>query len=270
MRPAVVAICNRKGGTGKTSVAINLAAYLSKLGKKILLIDLDSQANATSGLGIVGGQKGIYEVLSQKISLADSMIVARGNLWLSPSSENLAGADVEIVNSENRESILARIIDSFIKSDNPGLDFIIIDTPPSLSLITINSLVAADKVLIPVQAEYFALEGLGQLCKTIDLVRSNLQPNLTILGALVTMYDRRSKLSLEVWQELYLHFPHSIFRTVIPRNIRLAEAPSYGKTILEYAPHSKGARAFRRLSKEFLSLCKKSLPNDFRERGALN
>jgi len=254
MRPAVITICNRKGGTGKTSVAINLAAYLSRLGKKVLLIDLDPQANATSGLGVTDNQKGIYEVLSQKILLTDSMIATRGNLWLSPSSENLAGADVEIVDMENRESILSCVLNSFIENENPDLDFILIDTAPSLSLITINSLVAADKVLIPVQAEYFALEGLGQLCKTIDLVKNNLQPNLSILGALVTMYDGRSKLSLEVWQELYRHFPHPIFRTVIPRNVRLAEAPSYGQTILEYAPHSKGARAFRRLTKEFLSL----------------
>lgn len=252
-KPVVITICNRKGGTGKTSVAINLAAYLSRLGKKILLIDLDPQSNATSGLGVVDNQQGIYEVLSQKISLSDSMIAVRGNFWLTPASENLAGADVEIVDVENRESILSRIINSFIENDNPDIDFILIDTAPSLSLITINSLVAADKVLIPVQAEYFALEGLGQLCKTIDLVKSNLQPNLSILGAVVTMYDGRSKLSLEVWQELYRHFPHPIFRTVIPRNVRLAEAPSYGQTILEYAPHSKGARAFRRLSREFLA-----------------
>ena len=251
MKPVVITICNRKGGTGKTSVAINLAAYLSYSGKKVLLIDLDPQANATSGLGVTNNQKGIYEVLSQNISLADSMVSARGNFWLSPSSENLAGADVEIVDVENRESVLSHIINSFIKNDNPDLDFILIDTAPSLSLITINSLVAADRVLIPVQAEYFALEGLGQLCKTIDLIKNNLQPSLNILGAVVTMYDSRSKLSLEVWQELYHHFPHHIFRTVIPRNVRLAEAPSYGQTILEYAPHSKGARAFRRLTKKF-------------------
>ena len=256
MRPAVITICNRKGGTGKTSVAINLAAYLSRLGKKVLLIDLDPQANATSGLGVANSQQGIYEALSQKISLADSMIAVRGNFWLSPSNENLAGADVEIVDTENRESILSHVLNSFIENNNPDLDFILIDTAPSLSLITINSLVAANKVLIPVQAEYFALEGLGQLCKTIDLVKNNLQPNLSILGALVTMYDARSKLSFEVWQELYRHFPHPIFRTVIPRNVRLAEAPSYGQTILEYAPHSKGARAFRRLTKEFLSFNK--------------
>jgi len=252
MKPVIITICNRKGGTGKTSVAINLAAYLSRLGKKVLLIDLDPQANATSGLGVVGNQQGIYEVLSQKVSLGDSIIAVRGNFWLSSSSENLAGADIEIIDIENREFILSRVINSFIESDNPDMDFILIDTAPSLSLITINSLVAADQVLIPVQAEYFALEGLGQLCKTIDLVKNNLQPNLKILGALVTMYDGRSKLSLEVWQELYRHFPYPIFRTVIPRNVRLAEAPSYGKTILEYAPHSKGARAFRRLAKEFL------------------
>ena len=250
----IFSFANHKGGVGKSSSCSAIGAYLHKLKYKVLLIDLDPQANATSGLGVVGNQQGIYEVLSQKVLLGDSMIAVRGNLWLSSSSENLAGADIEIIDIENRESILSRVINSFIEGDNPDMDFILIDTAPSLSLITINSLVAADQVLIPVQAEYFALEGLGQLCKTIDLVRNNLQPNLKILGALVTMYDARSKLSLEVWQELYRHFPYPIFRTVIPRNVRLAEAPSYGQTILEYAPHSKGARAFRRLAKEFLTL----------------
>lgn len=253
-KPKITTICNRKGGTGKTSVAINLAAYLSRLGYKILLIDLDPQSNATSGLGVDNRRSGIYEVLSGDASFQEIIMAARGNLWLAPASENLAGAEVEIVGQENRESILKKSINSFIQKQVIDIDFILIDTAPSLSLITINSLVAADQVLIPVQTEYFALEGLTQLCKTIDLVKESLQPNLSILGAVLTMYDSRNKLSSEIWQELYRHFPYYIFRTVIPRNVRLAEAPSYGQSVLEYAPRSRGAKAFHRLAKEFLVL----------------
>ncbi|MCF7907094.1 ParA family protein [Patescibacteria group bacterium] len=253
-KPKIITICNRKGGTGKTSVAINLAAYLSRLGHKVLLIDLDPQSNATSGLGVDNRRSGIYEVLSGDASFQEIIMAARGNLWLAPASENLAGAEVEIVGRENRESILRKSINSFIEKQEIDIDFILIDTAPSLSLITINSLVAADQILIPVQTEYFALEGLTQLCKTIDLVKEGLQPNLSILGAVLTMYDGRNKLSSEIWQELYRHFPYYIFRTVIPRNVRLAEAPSYGQSVLEYAPRSRGAKAFHRLAKEFLAL----------------
>ncbi|MBU4369521.1 AAA family ATPase [Patescibacteria group bacterium] len=254
MQPKVIVICNRKGGTGKTNVAINLAAYLSALGKKILLIDLDPQANASSGLGIGDRSQGIYEVLSQKISLNSSITATRRNLWVIPANENLAGADIELVNIPEREFVLSKVIKNILaEKAEENYDYIFIDTPPSLSLITVNSLVAADQVLIPVQAEYYALEGLGQLLQTIGLVKENLQPNLKILGAVLTMYDGRGRLSAEVWEELYKHFPYKIFRTIIPRNVRLAEAPSYGQTILEYAPKSKGARAYKRLAKEFLS-----------------
>ena len=253
MQSKVIVICNRKGGTGKTNVAINLAAYLSALGKKILLIDLDPQANASSGLGIGDCSQGIYEVLSQKIPLNSSITATRRNLWVIPANENLAGADIELVNMPEREFVLSKVIKNIlVEKDGENFDYIFIDTPPSLSLITVNSLVAADQVLIPVQAEYYALEGLGQLLETIKLIKENLQPNLGILGAVLTMYDGRGRLSAEVWEELYKHFPYKIFRTIIPRNIRLAEAPSYGQTILEYAPKSKGARAYKRLAKEFL------------------
>ena len=253
MLPKTIVICNRKGGTGKTNVAINLAAYLSAFGKKILLIDLDPQANATSGLGVGDRSQGIYEALSQKISLSSSITAVRRNFWLIPANENLAGADIEMVNLPQREFILAKTINNLLAGKmNENFDYIFIDTPPSLSLITVNSLVAADEILIPVQAEYYALEGLGQLLQTIKLVKENLQPHLKILGAVLTMYDGRGRLSAEVWEEMYKHFPYKIFRTIIPRNIRLAEAPSYGQTILEYAPRSKGARAYQRLAKEFL------------------
>ncbi len=253
MQSKIIVICNRKGGTGKTNVTINLAAYLAAFGKKILLIDLDSQANASSGLGVGDRSQGIYEVLSKKISLNSSIKATRQNLWVIPANENLAGADIELVNVPEREFVLSKIIKNILDGQaGEKFDYIFIDTPPSLSLITVNSLVAADQVLIPVQAEYYALEGLGQLLETIKLIKENLQPNLKILGAVLTMYDGRGRLSAEVWEELYKHFPYRIFRTIIPRNVRLAEAPSYGQTILEYAPKSKGANAYKRLAKEFL------------------
>ncbi len=253
MPPKVIVICNRKGGTGKTNVAINLAAYLSTIGKKILLIDLDPQANATSGLGVENRSQGIYEAMSRQIPLNSSLTLVRNNLWLIPANENLAGADIEMVDLPQREFILTKTINDILaEKTDESFDYVFIDTPPSLSLLTVNSLVAADQILIPVQAEYYALEGLGQLLETVKLVKENLKPNLDVLGAVITMYDNRGRLSEEVWEELYRHFPYYVFRSIIPRNIRLAEAPSYGKTIFEYAPQSKGAKAYKRLAKEFL------------------
>ncbi len=253
MQPKIIVICNRKGGTGKTNVAVNLAAYLSSFGKKILLIDLDPQANASSGLGVENRTQGIYEAMSRQIPLSSSIMPVRNNFWLIPANENLAGADIEMVDLPQREFVLAKTIDDVLaEKSGENFDYVFIDTPPSLSLLTINSLVAANQVLIPVQAEYYALEGLGQLLETIKLVKENLKPNLGVLGAVITMYDGRGRLSEEVWEELYRHFPHYIFRTIIPRSIRLAEAPSYGQTILEYAPKSKGANAYKRLAQEFL------------------
>ncbi len=252
MRPKNIVICNRKGGTGKTNVAVNLAAYLAAVGKKVLLVDLDPQANATSGLGLLENQPGVYEAMAQSYPGWKNIVAVRQNFWLMPANENLAGADIEMVDMPQREFILKKTINDLFSQPEENFDYIFIDTPPSLGLITINSLVAADQVLIPVQAEYYALEGLSQLLKTINLIRKNLQPDLNVLGAVITMYDKRGRLSEEVWEELYRHFPYYVFRSVIPRNVRLAEAPSYGKTILEYAPHSKGARAYQRLAKEFL------------------
>ena len=253
MPSKTIVICNRKGGTGKTNVAVNLAAYLSNFGKKILLIDLDPQANATSGLGVDNrNHQGIYEAMSQPEKANLSVMAVRHNLWLMPASENLAAADIEMVDLPQREFILKNTIDSVLSQSGEIFDYIFVDTPPSLSLITINSLAAADQILIPVQAEYYALEGLGQLLKTIDLVKESIKPNLGIMGAVITMYDKRGRLSGEVWEELYRHFPYYIFRAIIPRNVRLAEAPSYGQTIFEYAPSSKGAKAYKNLAKEFL------------------
>ena len=246
----IISIVNQKGGVGKTATTLNLASYLAHFGKSILVIDIDPQANATSGLGVLNKNKGIYEILSKNISLKEGINNIKKNLYLIASNENLAGLEVEVVNTPKREWLLNDVLNEINPAD---FDFIFIDTPPSLGLITINSLIASDSILVPVQAEYYALEGLKQLLHTVDLIKENLKPNLNILGAVLTMYDSRNKLSQEVWEELYKNFPYKIFRTIIPRNVRLAEAPSFGKTILEYAPNSRGARAYRRLAKEFLS-----------------
>lgn len=249
----VIAVVNQKGGVGKTTTAVNLAVYLAELGKFVLLIDLDPQANATSGLGVNHGEldRGIYEVLSGQSAFRE--IIRNTNhegLRIAPATMSLAGANVELVSVENRESRLHH----GLAEVRGGYDYIIIDCPPSLGLLTINGLVAADKVLIPVQAEYYALEGLGQLIATINLVKENIKPELQILGAVLTMFDGRNKLSGEVMQELYKYFSNKIFRSIIPRSVRLAEAPSYGKSILHYDKSSKGAKAYERLARELIEM----------------
>ncbi|MFA6170947.1 MAG: AAA family ATPase [Patescibacteria group bacterium] len=249
----IISIVNQKGGVGKTTTAVNLGAYLAYFGKEVLLVDIDPQANATSGLGIdhrnlehgvyeaIIGNKPIFEVI--KRTLQDGFKVA-------PSTIALAGAGVELVSMHDREFRLKNILDE-VKDE---YDFVIIDGPPSVGLLTINSLVAADQVLIPIQSEYYALEGLGQLLETISLVQNNLKPNLNILGALITMFDRRNRLSGSVMQELYQYFPNRVLRTVIPRSVRLAEAPSYGRSILHYDPKSRGGRAYEKLAREIIDL----------------
>lgn len=248
----IISIVNQKGGVGKTTTAVNLAAYLAKYGKNVLLVDMDPQANATSGLGIEHEklEHGIYEVISGQKTLSHIVVPTKHQgLKVAPATLSLAGASVELVNEQNREYKLYQAL----LEGSGAYDYILIDCPPSLGLITINSLTAGNEILIPVQAEYYALEGLGQLLNTINLVRENLKPDLKILGAVLTMYDRRNKLSNEVMEQLYRYFPNRIFRSVIPRVVSLAEAPSYGKSILHYRPLSRGAWAYDRLAKEILS-----------------
>lgn len=247
----VISVVNQKGGVGKTTTAINLATYLARQGKFVLLVDIDPQANATSGLGHAARSipHGTYHALAGVKPISHVLLSTNiENLTIVPATVDLAGAQVELVNEERREF---RLRDALLEVRN-NYDVVIIDNPPSLGLLTLNGLVAADDVLIPVQCEYYALEGLSQLLETVRLVRENLQPNLNILGAVLTMYDNRAQLSRDVLEELYKHFPNNIFRSVIPRNVRLAEAPSHGKPIADYEPNSSGARAYERLAREIL------------------
>src|SRR3989338_4155638 len=249
--PRIISIVNQKGGVGKTTTAMNLAAYLSEFGQFVLLVDMDPQANATSGLGVDRSKlsHGVYEALSKQRRFHDIIQnTAHTGLRVAPATPDLAGANVELVDVERREWQLADLIEEA----KHAYDYIIVDCPPSLGLLTINSLVAADQILIQVQAEYYALEGMGQLLQTIDLIRTHIKAELEILGAVITMFDKRTRLSDDVMNELYQYFPDRIFRSVIPRTVRLAEAPSFGQSILHYDPKGKGARAYERLAREVL------------------
>lgn len=245
----VIAILNQKGGVGKTTTAVNLGSYLARMGKRVLLVDLDPQGNATSGLGIDKNSLGetMYDVLFNHDAGPSVMIDTEfNNLQLLPANQNLAGAEVQLVGVLQRELQLKQVIDRF------DHDFILIDCPPSLGLLTINALSAADQVLIPVQAEYFALEGLSQLLNVVERVQTAINPSLAILGVVLTMYDPRNSLSEQVKSELSKHFGNSLFSTLIPRNVRLAEAPSFGRPISEHDKWSKGARAYKSLAKEVI------------------
>lgn len=242
----IIAVLNQKGGVGKTTTAINLAAYLVKQGSSVLLVDLDPQANSTSGLGVQKNddEPGTYEVLLGNADMAGAMKETASHVHLLPTDGRLAALEVELVGQNGREQVLSRAL------TNAAGDYILIDCPPALSLLTVNALTAADSLLIPVQAEYYALEGLSQLLQVVQMVRQGLNPRLELLGVLLTMYDNRTTLASQVKQEVERHFGEKVFETVIPRNVRLAEAPSYGKPIAEYDKWSRGAKAYKKLAKE--------------------
>lgn len=250
MRQKIIAVVNQKGGVGKTTTSINVAAQIAGPKTSVLLVDLDPQGNATSGLGIPkeNTSQTTYDVLCRGTSLADSVQETHvAQLFVLPANADLAGAEVELVSQLQREFALKKAL------DQATYDYVIIDCPPSLGLLTINALTAATTVLIPVQAEYYALEGLSQLLNTIQAVRGSTNPNLELLGIALTMFDKRNSLSEQVEAEVKNYFGEKLFKTVIPRNVRLAEAPSYGRTIYEHDKWSKGARAYKALAQEIKS-----------------
>lgn len=245
-----IAIFNQKGGVGKTTTNVNLSASLAKIGKKILVIDNDPQGNSTSGLGVDKNEIefGLYDALIGDASPKDCIVHTQfKKLHIMPSNVDLAGAEIEMIDIENRENRLKRIIDD-VKED---YDFIFVDCPPSLGMLTINSLVAVDSVIIPIQCEYYALEGVSSLMNTFDLIKKSLNPNLAIEGILISMFDSRTNLSIQVAEEVKSFFKEKVYKTIIPKNVRLAEAPSYGVPVIEYDPKSKGSLAYKLLAKEF-------------------
>lgn len=249
-----IAIFNQKGGVGKTTTNINLAACLALKGKKVVILDIDPQGNTTSGVGIAkkGLEKTTYEILVDDQMNPEEAIISTGvkNLYIIPASVQLAGAEIELVKLDRREQRLKKAIDAI----KDKYDYIFIDCPPSLGLLTINSLTAVDSVLIPIQCEFYALEGVSQLMSTIELVKKSLNPNLKIQGVILSMFDGRTNLSIQVVEEVKKYFREKVYTTVIPRNVRLAEAPSYGMPITEYDPRSTGAQAYMDFAEEFLEL----------------
>ena len=250
--PRILAIANQKGGVGKTTTSINLAASVAAAGKRVLVIDLDPQQNATSGLGFPRGvvQEGIYEAIAGERSIRElTQLTEIPGLWMVPATRNLAGAEVELVNAERREWRLKEALSPIVEQ----YDYIIIDCPPSLGLLTLNALAAATAVVIPMQCEFFALEGLSQLTDTIAQVRASLNPELELEGILLTMVDPRMSLTRQVAEEVRSHFENKVYQTVIPRNVRLSEAPSHGKPIMLYDARSSGSQSYISLARELLA-----------------
>jgi chromosome partitioning protein len=250
--PRVVAVVNQKGGVGKSTTAVNLGAALAEMGRKVLVMDLDPQGNASTGLGIDPARRtvGTYQILSQGAAAGEAVMeTAVPGVWAIPSTIDLAGAEIELVGQISRETRLARAIEPVVAS----YDFVLLDCPPSLGLITVNALTAADELIVPIQCEYYALEGLGQLLRNVRLIQQNLNPRLRLTGIVLTMYDRRTKLSEQVVAEVRRYFGPRVYDTIIPRTVRLSEAPGYGRPITAYDSSSKGAKAYRRLAREFLA-----------------
>ena len=247
----IISFSNQKGGVGKTTTCINMAAYLATMGKKVLLVDIDPQGNATTGLGFSKSalKKSVYRVLIEDEPAQDNILTTElENLLLLPANIDLAGAEVELVGKKSRERILKNALEK-VRND---FDYLFIDCPPSLGLLTINALAAADSVIIPIQSEYYALEGLSQLMNTISLVRQHLNRNLKVEGVALTMYDGRSLISKQIAAEIKKYFTKKLYEIVIPRNVRLAEAPSHGKPIVLHDPKCAGARAYAALTEEFI------------------